>query len=274
MTLLKRAALALAVLASGAASAGKLEAHKYADFSTYTLALSWQAGFCQSMAGNPGKTPPAECKHLSPANKVDFLTIHGLWPSLPVSLEARIKGKTPGDKMKSWFRYGCSVRPLTFPSFGPDKKCAAPAMNFSPAFHAELLKYMPGANDTTCLDRYEYAKHGVCFEFNHEDYFGAMVALDKQVKGGKFGRFLAANYGKSVTREAFSEAFAADFGQESLAGFAIACSQSIKGSFLAEIQLVLKSSAINDPLSAKSFASADGRTGNCVGSFTIGTWNG
>lgn len=271
---MKRVAMILLALISSAASADKLEAHKYADFSTYTLALSWQAGFCQSMQDSPDRTPPAECKNPSPANKADFLTIHGLWPGLPASLAAKIKGNTPDEKLTSWHRFGCSVRPLTFPAYGGQRVCAAPSMNFSPAFHRELLQFMPGANNTTCLDRYEYAKHGVCFEFSPEAYFGAMMALDQQVRAGKLGKFLAANYGKSVTREAFSQAFAADFGQQSLQGLSIACSHSRKGSFLAEIQLTLKSNAINQPLSAQSFASAQGRTGSCAGSFTIGTWNG
>ncbi|MEN9866023.1 MAG: hypothetical protein RL748_1613 [Pseudomonadota bacterium] len=272
MKFLKQITAFCVALACAQAQAGKLEAHKWGDFSTYSLALSWQAGFCKKMS--EGGKLPAECNNPPPANKADYLTIHGLWPSLPASLEAKMQGKDAADKMKTWFRYGCSARPLTFPSFGPDKKCAAPAMNFSPAFRAELVKAMPGATDTTCLDRYEYAKHGVCFEFNQEDYFGTMLRFDTQVKGGKFGRFLADNYGKSVSREALTEAFAADFGQESLQGLSLSCSQGVKGSALAELQLVIKSDMVNEPLSAKSFGSNEGRSGNCVGSILIGNWGG
>jgi ribonuclease I len=277
---IKSVAVALSLIACTSvctsAWADKLEAQKLADFSTYTLALSWQAGFCQKMADS-GKAP-GECKNPAPANKADFLTIHGLWPSLPASLAAKMQGKDGQDKdvqakNKTWFRFGCSARPLTYPSFGPDQKCAAPAMQFSKAFQAELVQQMPGATDKGCLDRYEYAKHGVCFAFNHEDYFGTMMRLDKEVKGGKFGQFLASNYGKSVSREAFNEAFAANFGKESLDGLIVACNQSVKGSFLAELQLVLKRETVNDTLSGKSFGSAEGRTGNCVGNFTLGSWN-
>lgn len=65
-----------------AANADELQAQQYGDFTDYVLALSWQTGFCQSQHERRHREPD-ECRlQKEPANKADFLTVHGLWPGL------------------------------------------------------------------------------------------------------------------------------------------------------------------------------------------------
>ena len=79
-------ALALCVFST---QAEPLKATQYGDFDRYVLALSWQTGFCQSMVER-NRNEPDECRlQKETDNKVDFLTVHGLWPGLPKSIAAR-----------------------------------------------------------------------------------------------------------------------------------------------------------------------------------------
>lgn len=66
-----------------AANADELQAQQYGDFTDYVLALSWQTGFCQSQHERRHREPD-ECRlQKEPANKADFLTVHGLWRDYP-----------------------------------------------------------------------------------------------------------------------------------------------------------------------------------------------
>lgn len=66
-----------------AANADELQAQQYGDFTDYVLALSWQTGFCQSQHERRHREPD-ECRlQKEPANKADFLTVHGLRRDYP-----------------------------------------------------------------------------------------------------------------------------------------------------------------------------------------------
>ena len=81
--------LAALLLPVSAAQADELQAKQYTDFDSYVLALSWQTGFCQSQHER-NRQEPDECRlQKESADKADFLTVHGLWPSLPKSIAAR-----------------------------------------------------------------------------------------------------------------------------------------------------------------------------------------
>ncbi|MGK4720498.1 ribonuclease I, partial [Salmonella enterica] len=76
-----------------------------------------------------------------------------------------------------------------------------------------LKEVMPGAVWNYFLERYEYAKHGACFGFDPNDYFGTMIRLDKAIKDSALGQILTDNYGKNVTRAEFDSVFAQIWGQ-------------------------------------------------------------
>lgn len=154
------AAIAL-VLTATQAGAEPLTAMRYADFDRYVLALSWQTGFCQSMYDR-NRNEPEECRlQQDTANKADFLTVHGLWPGLPKSIAAR------GVDERRWMRYGCATRPVpNMPEVKANRKCQAAETGLSLEMANKLNNVMPGSGGTSCLERYEYAKHGVCFGFD------------------------------------------------------------------------------------------------------------
>ena len=83
----------------------------------------------------------------------------------------------------------------------------------------KLNNVMPGSGGTSCLERYEYAKHGVCFGFDPDSYFGAMVRLNGEIKRSPVGDFLAKHYGQTVSRADFDAAVARAWGPQSVKAF-------------------------------------------------------
>ncbi|MCL6746670.1 ribonuclease I [Kosakonia sp. R1.Fl] len=243
------------------AYAAPLKPTQYGDFDRYVLALSWQTGFCQSLHAQ-GRNEPDECRpQKEPANKADYLTVHGLWPGLPKSIAAR------GVDDRRWMRFGCATRPIpNMPEAKASQKCAAAETGLSLEVANKLNAVMPGAGSTTCLERYEYAKHGVCFGFDPDDYFGAMVRLDTEIKQSALGQFLAENYGKTVTRDAFNAAVAKAYGDQSVKAVKLTCSGN--PAWLTEMQIAIKAGAINAPLAATSLLPQP-HPGNCGNSFVI-----
>jgi ribonuclease I len=169
------------------AQAAPLQATQYADFDRYVLALSWQSGFCQSMHDRKNAEPD-ECRlQKESADKTSVLTIHGLWPGLPKSIAAR------GVDERRWMRFGCATRPVpNMPEAKAGLKCSAAETGLSLTGAAKLSGSMPGAGGNSCLERYEYAKHGICFGFDPDAYFGTMVRMNQEVKSSPLGLFLAA----------------------------------------------------------------------------------
>ncbi|MBN6043992.1 ribonuclease I [Citrobacter sp. ku-bf4] len=253
--------LAAPLLPLSTAVANELQATRYGDFDRYVLALSWQTGFCQSQHERD-RHEPDECRlQKETANKVDFLTVHGLWPGLPKSVSSR------GVDERRWMRFGCATRPIpNLPEARASRKCSAPETGLSLETAAKLSDVMPGAGGRSCLERYEYAKHGACFGFDPDAYFGTMVRLNKEIKTSELGAFLGENYGKSVSRRAFDAAIARRWGKEAVKAVKLSCHGN--PAYLTEIQFSLKASTINAPLSADSFAPQP-HPGNCGKQFII-----
>ncbi|MGP3593917.1 ribonuclease I [Vagococcus sp. WN89Y] len=243
------------------ASAAPLQPKQYGDFTSYVLALSWQTGFCQSQHEN-GRNEPDECRLQKELDqKANYLTVHGLWPGLPKSIAAR------GVDERRWMRYGCATRPVpNMPEVKASRKCAAAETGLSLEMANRLNEVMPGAGGTSCLERYEYAKHGVCFGFDPDDYFNTMVRMNKEIKQSALGRFLADNYGKTVSRSAFNAAATAAFGPQGAKAIKLTCSGN--PAWLTEMQIAIKADAINAPLSANSLL-AQPHPGNCGNLFVI-----
>ncbi len=254
-------AAAAAMLWSAAAPAAPLSATQYGDFDRYVLALSWQTGFCQSQHDRRQREPD-ECRLQKESdNKDDFLTVPGLWPGLPKSIAAR------GVDDRRWMRYGCATRPIpNMPEARVGQKCASAETGLSLESAAKLNSVMPGAGANSCLERYEYAKHGVCFGFDPDAYFGVMVRMASEIKQSALGKFIAANYGERVSRSDFDAAFARTYGVDSVKAVKLTCNGN--PAYLTEVQITLKASAINAPLSATSFI-AQPHPGNCGKQFVL-----
>ncbi|MGB7801041.1 ribonuclease I [Buttiauxella sp.] len=238
-----------------------LSAKNYADFDRYVLALSWQTGFCQSMHERD-RNEPTECKtQQEQSDKRAFLTVHGLWPGLPKSIASR------GVDEKRWMRYGCSTRPVpNMAEVRGSQKCQAPAPELSADVAGKLAGVMPGAGGKSCLERYEYAKHGACFGFDPNAYFATMVRLNGEFKQSALGTFLAENYGNVVTRKAFNKALEKSWGSDAVKAVKLTCNGN--PAYLTEMQISLDAGQINGPLTESSFATQK-NPGNCAKQFRL-----
>lgn len=97
-------------------------------------------------------------------------------------------------------------------------------------------------------------------------YFGTMVRLNQEIKESEAGKFLADNYGKTVSRRDFDAAFAKSWGKENVKAVKLTCQGN--PAYLTEIQISVKADAINAPLSANSFLPQP-HPGNCGKTFVI-----
>jgi ribonuclease I len=253
--------LAVTTLPAVAGDSMPLQAAKYADFDSYVLALSWQTGFCQSMQER-NRNEPDECRlQKEVQDKTNYLTVHGLWPSLPKSIAAR------GVDNRRWMRYGCATRPVpNLPDVRASQKCSAAQTGLSLEMANKLNNVMPGSGGQSCLERYEYAKHGVCFGFDPDAYFGTMVRMNGEIKQSALGTFLAQNYGKTVSRDAFNAAIAKSYGKDGVQAFKLTCNGN--PAYLTEMQIAIKATAINAPLSEGSLLPQP-HPGNCGQQFVI-----
>ncbi len=254
-------ALLFTAFISTGANANTLVATQYGDFDSYVLALSWQSGFCQSMKER-GRKLPTECRlQQASTDKTQMLTLHGLWPSLPKSIAAR------GVDNKRWMRYGCATRPIpNMPEAQSSRKCTLPQPGISTGLAEKLNDVMPGAGGNSCLERYEYAKHGACFGFDPDAWSSTMIRLNQEVRQSELGRFLAANYGQTVSRSDFNRALEKTWGRNSVKAVKLTCHGN--PAYLTEMQINLKAQQINAPLSAASFL-AQPHPGNCNKQFRL-----
>lgn len=180
---------------------------------------------------------------------------------LPKSVAAR------GVDERRWMRFGCATRPIpNLPEARASRMCSSPETGLSLETAAKLSEVMPGAGGRSCLERYEYAKHGACFGFDPDAYFGTMVRLNQEIKESEAGKFLADNYGKTVSRRDFDAAFAKSWGKENVKAVKLTCQGN--PAYLTEIQISIKADAINAPLSANSFLPQP-HPGNCGKTFVI-----
>lgn len=253
--------LCLPFFISKAAFAAELEAKRYSDFSHYILALSWQTGFCQSQYERYKKESKICKKQQNSVDKRSHITVHGLWPSLPESIALG------GVDEKRWIRYGCSSRPLpNMPQVNTSNKCNAPVTGISLEVASKLADIMPAAGGNSCLERYEYAKHGVCFGFNSNDYFDTMVRLSNEVKQQSLGHFILEHYGQVVTREAFNRAVKESWGEDAVKAIKLNCHGN--PAYLTDIQIAVRADKINLPLHSASFATQK-KMGNCGNTFRL-----
>ncbi len=146
------------------------------------------------------------------ATKPIFLTVHGLWPGLPKSIASR------GVDERRWMRYGCATRPIpNMPEVRAGRKCRAAETGLSLEMANKLNSVMPGSGGNSCPERYEYAKHGVCFGFDPDSYFGTMVRLNGEVKQKRNRRFFWRNItDKPLAVAIFDAAVAKAYGAQNV----------------------------------------------------------
>jgi ribonuclease I len=93
-----------------------------------------------------------------------------------------------------------------------------------------------------------------------------MVRMNQEVKSSPLGLFLAAYYGKTISRSAFDNAVAQSWGRQTVKAFKLTCNGN--PAYLTEMQISLHASTINAPLSTASFAPQP-HPGNCGKKFVL-----
>jgi len=187
-------------------------------FDSYVLALQWSAAFCETRPGLP------ECADRRRDRfSARSLTLHGLWP------------EKAGDASHS---YGyCGVDDATRALDRAVTWCRMAPLGLSHATKSRLAEVMPAV--ASCLENHEWYKHGTCSGFTAEDYYVRASALVTYVSGTNFGRFLAANAGRSVTADALLAAFERDFGPGSRSKATLKCVKARGAVLLSEVRLTL-----------------------------------
>jgi ribonuclease I len=224
---------------------------EYSDFDEFVLAVSWQPSFCQykyqSLVAEEGAILPIECNPVPRVKKKsDYLTVHGLWPSLPKSIANKMK--STDKKEDRWRSEGCAVLGGIYKYYSADQKCIADALNFTSSTVALLGSFMPGANPSSCLERYEYAKHGSCFGYDHNNYFNAMIGLVAQLRASTVGLFIEERYGESFTLNDISGVIKLTYGANAPSAFEFACTDRGGKTYLDEIRVTLQKQGLDSGL--------------------------
>lgn len=246
----RRIALILAAVCFSGHARGE-DAATYAPTS-YTLALSWQASFCED------RDRDAACAALDAGDwAAAHFALHGLWPNVDRNGDDRINaddnyclpGATRGAAMaRDWDDL--------------------PAPEISAATATELARVMPGMADG--LDRHQWVKHGSCSGLDAETYFAAAIARTEEVAAGALGRFVAAHLGQQVDRRDMIDAFEMDFGKGSGRALRLFCKRSETAAWVIEIRLALRVGRVAEKLTRGSLVIPPSvKSGTCPTRFRI-----
>jgi len=223
---------------------------------TFTLALTWHPGFCETRAAQ------AECRLGATAGP--RLVLHGLWPAWDVNGDGK---RDDGD---AFCLTGESDREAVM-ALDRGNWLKLPPVQLPPARARDLRAAMPGS--AAGLDRHEWWKHGTCSGLAAEEYFATSIALLHAVERGSLARLLAEEAGSTIGRKQLLDAFEADFGRGSARALVLDCSKADGATALQEIRIRLKRTGIARGLTADRLAiPARAARGDCAAEISIPTW--
>ncbi len=242
-----KSSLSVAPASPAATGVDSPNSNQAGQFDKYVFSLQWAAAFCEGKPGLP------ECGDRRPDRfSARNLTQHGLWPD------------KNGD---STHAYGyCGVDDATRALDRAATWCRMPGLDLSNATRARLAETMPGA--ASCLQNHEWYKHGSCSGFTPEEYFSRASELVAVVAGTKFGRYLTANTGKTVTANALLDAFESDFGAGSRSLLSLNCTKAGGADLLLDVRLTLMHPLRPASELGKMLLPGGGK-GNCPASFKL-----
>lgn len=238
----------LCFLVAAAAGAAPLQAVRHADFAHYTLALTWQPGFCSTDGGCLSDQPH------------DVLVgLHGLWASRPQSLIDR------GISAPQWWQRGCD-----YYRHGRGHRGATPRLSW--ATRQQLRHFMPHLRHS--LLRHEYDKHVQCFDFDAQTYFDTELRMRKDVLDSAFGRYLTVTArGQSVRHKDVTDAFTRAFGTDQPAALQLRCERSDRGQIvLTQLWITLHADALARFPRNGSLMNAPIAQDNCPRLFQVPGW--
>ncbi|WP_345191469.1 ribonuclease T2 family protein [Gluconacetobacter tumulicola] len=217
----------------------------HGDFGHYTLALTWQPGFC---ASGPGCQPDQP--------KAPLIGLHGLWASRPQQLIAE------GVPPQRWWAAGCDIYP------GQE-----PAAPLAVSSETKLALDQSVAHLTHRLPDHEYHKHVQCFGIPAETFFHTALDMRTVVAQSDFGTVLQAWQGQVVTRDAVMKAFHVAFHTETDRALQLRCEHDHAGhDVLTQLWFTLKRERVADFPRASAFMRAPEAQDNCPARFLVPTW--
>ncbi|MCE9597769.1 MAG: ribonuclease T [Spirochaetia bacterium] len=154
----------------------------------HTFAVSWQPAFCEL------KSNKRECKIRDPqVYQAKNFTLHGLWP----------------NKKSCGTSYGFCKGQKKSGDF-----CQYDKVDLTPQLKKNLSRVMPSVAAGSCLERYEWYKHGLCqTTWNAEQYFSIAVRLTEEFNKVA-APVMAHNVGGSVKESDFYQEIDASLGPE------------------------------------------------------------
>ncbi|MFZ9036276.1 MAG: ribonuclease T2 family protein [Francisellaceae bacterium] len=183
----------------------------YAD--SYVLALSSQAGFCQTYGYDAGKK---ECQEMTQNSPYLYqFTLHGLWPNQ--------------DACGTNYGFCNTKKQRNF--------CDYESLNLSTKTADALKAVMPSYNYGTCLARYEWNKHGSCQALNQDDYFGVAIDLVSQINSSNFGLYFKKHVGQTISLHELESAFDQSFGSNMHQKLYLNCKQGVLVDLYIELPL-------------------------------------
>jgi len=170
---------------------------------SHVLALSSQAGFCETYGFEAGKP---ECLKLPKESyQARHLTLHGLWPNLDSCGQ----------------RYGyCGV----YPQYN---HCHYDPLALSEQTSSALKQFMPSYFYGSCLERHEWNKHGSCQNLSSDEYFSLAIRLVNEADQSIFGQFLSENQGQTVKMSQLKTVIEQSFGLKNVNKINLGCKNGI-----------------------------------------------
>ena len=188
---------------------GQVQASQTIKPDFYTLALTWEPGFC---AMKKDRQLP-ECRRPS-----GEFVLHGLWPSVR-------KGAQPAFCRGDLKKPACSYPPL-----GLDEKQLL-----------ELKTIMPGV--LSCRQRYQWYKHGACSDMSSSDYFNRAIAATRWFRSAPVTARFVELSGQKVSKQQVLGWFEGLKASESVT---LHCHRAKDGrDELTEVRLYLKYDTVN-----------------------------
>ncbi|MCI5221320.1 MAG: ribonuclease T [Candidatus Electrothrix sp. AR4] len=181
----------------------------------YLLSVSWQSAFCESRPNQ------SECKSQTNTRfDASHFVLHGLWPQPDGNFYCGVSFEDKNmAKIKKW--------------------CDLPELNIDKRLRFRLDQQMPGTQ--SCLDRYEWIKHGTCYNGKPEQiYFTDALALLEQLNASAVQKLFAEHIGRKLTVEAIRNAFALSFGAGAGERVKLSCKKDGQRNLIVEMRLALK----------------------------------
>lgn len=235
----------IGVFCTVAAFAGPLDSlqpTRHGDFGHYTLALTWQPGFCAEGSCSPDQ------------NRAIQIGIHGLWASRPQHLIDQ------DIQAPRWWSKGCDLY---------HHSEAAPEL--SDATHDRLEQLMPQLEPS--LLTHEYDKHVQCFGFDTQQFFDAELALRDRVADSPFGGWLRAHSGQSIARTDLLDAFDRVFDTDKTKALQLRCSGKDDQRYLNQLWFTIPRQKLAAFPQDAGLMNAPIAQHNCPARFTIPAWD-